>query len=283
MDVVFQLTGLIMIVPPKQSGGRTHLLMPPAHDHIALLGVGYAVQDTMLCVGQHAGICYVDLRKWSVDTIGIGGTATDPDHLGIPDEVLNVTRVAGPNYRVHVPAGNGNGALRAHLVFAAGRGLPNPCSRARWTYAPVSTGTTVTQPLANVASWAIRYKRGEPFVLRFTRHGPAATREVRLDTSGDAVKLLIAHVPPEDLSELPLVWPAAAQNPPQKLDHINDYYSMLRHQTLGTPPGGAPVPDYAGEAGPICRVSITTFDKKFTPEWLFGIKTYGCVIGSGEG
>lgn len=76
--VVFNMTGLLLVVPPKSGGFALNVLMPYLDDHAAKLGVGVAKVDsarnTSLCNDKSfpnspskQGICYIDLSvcSWS--------------------------------------------------------------------------------------------------------------------------------------------------------------------------------------------------------------------------
>lgn len=295
MDIVFQLTGMVLVVPPKNTNEHTHLLLPHAQDHLAFFGIGYAPRDTALCAKQRRGICYVDLVKWHVDPLGPRDEPTDSGGVGIPRRVLNVRRAAGPNYQANVQATKGE--ARAHLTFLTGRARSDVCSRGIWTYKPVATGRIETDTFANVMTWVMRYRRNEPFRVRFVLKTDSQTvREIPLDTSLDSVNLAIAHVTPEDTAFLPapIFLPAAMQKSAParetiKLDHIHHYYSLLRHEADNSSPGNGnrPVPVLVGDAGPaICPVTVTPagkIPKMLAPELFAGVKTYGCVVGTGGG
>jgi hypothetical protein len=278
VNIVFQLTGLILVVPPKQAGEQTHLLLPVVSGHDALFGFGLPVQDAVLCSTWKSGLCYVNLADWKVSPIGAGGGATDPQDTGIPPEVLNVTRAAGTDYRVVGATGE---SLRSHVIFEAGRATGSPCSLAKWTFTPVSTGTSETAPLANVLNWTIRYPKGDPFKLVFVRKVDGLTKEVSIGTARE-VRMLLAHVPPDE--PLPPEEPTPDANVPSTLGHVHDFYNLLRHRSENTPPGAGnrPVPHYVEPAGrDYCEVGVTR--ARHVPMAKVGIKTYGCVIGSGEG
>jgi hypothetical protein len=74
--VLVHISGLMMVVPPQQDGGRTHVLLPAAPGHAARLGFGITGDEEFvqrLCVTDEAhglpairaGVCYVDLEKWA--------------------------------------------------------------------------------------------------------------------------------------------------------------------------------------------------------------------------
>jgi hypothetical protein len=284
VDIVIQLSGLILIVPPTPQRTQTHLFLPRAAGHYARLGFPLAVPDAELCVKHVDGICYVDLENWEIQPLGARGGRTEPAQTRIPTQVVNVTRMAGSNYRAHL--GLKKGDVRSHVVFETGRVTGTPCGIGRWTYPPGSPDAGDTATFANVIEWRIRYKRGEPFAMTFV-NSTGLTKSVSLITAKDTW-VLLAHVQLDDLLELPPEQPTAAQAPAvnSPLDHVDDYYDLLRHHTANTPPGAAnrPVPTFHSPTGvPYCRVSVTKAGINYYPLALYGIKTYGCVIGSGEG
>lgn len=290
VSVVFQLTGLMLVVPPKAGGdGRTHVMLPRVGSHRARLGFGLRTNIPGLCATFTKRICYVDLARWDVDTVGVGGAPTDPGNTGIPRGAVNVTRLSGGDYKANPSSVKPK--LRSHITFAAGRATDS-CSLGRWRYTPVNQAgkptTQETHNFVNVLNWTIRYP-GDSFTLRFKPKGlPGPVIPVPLEGIGfdRTITVVLAHVEQPELKYLPPADSGSVAGSATSLKHIHDFYNLLR-KSDGTEPTGnhRPVPEFAGSAGPErCRVTISTPREGLLPFIAGGgIKTFGCVVGSGGG
>jgi hypothetical protein len=291
LSVVFQLTGLMLVVPPKVSGGdgRTHVMLPRVGSHRARLGFGLRYNIPGLCSTFTKRICYVDLENWDVGTIGAGGAPTDPRNTGIPRGAVNVTRASGGDYKAN--PSRVKPKLRSHITFAAGKATDS-CSLGRWRHTPVNQAgnptTEETLNLVNVLAWTIRYP-GDSFTLRFTPKGLSApVISVPLEGIGydRMITVVLAHVEQSELKYLPPADSGSVAGSATSLKHIHDFYNLLRKSDGTEPtPRHRPVPVFAGSTGPErCRVTISTPRDGMLPFIAGGgIKTYGCVVGSGEG
>jgi hypothetical protein len=290
ITVVFQLTGLLLAVPPKQAGDSMDVLLPTAtHDSAHSARLGFGGDSTAICQEYYGNerICYVDLAKWSVAAIGSGGSPTDLSRTRFPAGVVNVTQGAGGIHHPMLPPDAAE--VAAHVQFLAGQPIGTPCSLASWRYGPASqTGQPHPNPptleLANVVNWGIRYPRNQPFQLVFTARDGSGTTETRTLVTADTVRVVLANVPTGELRHLPPNAAGAATNAPDSLVHFHDFYKLLRHQGTGQRPEQAfrPLPRYVASLEPNCRVTITsqTLDKRAVVA-IGGIKTFGCVVGEG--
>jgi hypothetical protein len=288
ITIVFQLTGLMLAVPPKQVGDPMNVVLPTTHgvnQHYARLGFGGG--PSPVCVKYHSAeqICYVDLTQWSLDPVGGHLGPQDLRNPAFPRGVVNVSRGAGGGHTVSIP---GNAEVLTHVDFLAGHPREDACRLARWRYTPAGPPPHDTISLVNRMYWDIPHPRNQPFQLTFRPKSPntGAPQTVSLMTS-DSVYVVLAHVPEEDTIALPpgVATPAPA-NTQARLDHFRDFYKLLRRP--GTheqyPPDQGPLPDSGKPIEPrMCAVRISTPVSPLAPLGRAGIKTYGCVVGSGEG
>lgn len=282
-SVVFHITGLMLVVPTH--GGRTHVLMPKVtrhpDPHVARFAFGLSEADRDLCRPYRNGVCWVDLKDWRMEPIGAGGQpkASRP----FPDTIVNVTRATGNRHRVKLDTPEQE--LEAQLRFEAGTLRGTPCSLARWRYKPVGQTDSVTTPFANVIQWEIRHPRAEPPTLRFIRRSDSLRKSVRLGTTlSGRVHVLLAHVPEKELPFLETGQSTSGPDDKEPLQHLYDLYKHLRDQAAqqATNP---PIPVFAGHIQDSCDVTITPFtrEKRLVPLAFDGVKTYGCVVGTGGG
>jgi hypothetical protein len=272
--VVFHMTGLVLVVPPKQGGDSVKVLLPDTQtvgDHVAWLGFGINPQDSVvprLCVDSatyiDAGICYVDLDKWKLDPFGGGGRPSPPANR-LPRSVLNVTAAGGGQHKVHVPWLTTG--LRAEVLFTSGRPGAT-CSLATWAYKEVnSQGQANPQrrdSLANVLDWEI----DDPGVdsLVFRNRISRDSIKVPLPQAGE-VHIVIAHIPVEDTIDLP---PRRPRKPggnarPDSALHFHPDYDLLRLPSAPTqklprssPHRRIPHDPHVDPTRKACPVSITS-------------------------
>jgi hypothetical protein len=251
--VVVHITGLALVVPPHDNQTAMHVLLPVVPpggvaQHVAVLGFGIGSDSSFahrLCLNdlvfgqpaRKAGICYVDLDRWSLDPFGSGGQPSPPD-TRLPGGLVDVTRLAGGNHRVLIPMLDDH--IRSDLVFVAGA-PGDSCALARWTFEAVNAVGQVQreerQPLLNVVDWVIRSPLRRELVFRL-KTNPNSTIVAPLpnpDANG-AIELVLAHVPTADLLDLP---PSTAGlgDLPDFADHFDVYYDLLR-----VPGNPAPIP-----------------------------------------
>lgn len=292
ITVVFQMTGLLLIVPPTQILPKTHIVFPRVSKHAALLGFG--ADSSSLCVNFRGGICYVDLETWTVQPIGAGGAVTNINDIGLPSDVANVSRGAGGEYKVDIPGIQA--LIRRQVVFETGGIAGTPCALARWTYRPVNAlgqpQTAQTLAIPNVLNWVVRYPADRPFKLTFVQGGGAPVDVPLEAVINDSIFVVLAHVPAVEVDSLPPATPGpASATPPARIEHFHDFYNLLRKSgQVASPPGThRPLPQLPDTISPrLCPVRVTTLvtDTVTGREQVLteggGTKTYGCVVGSAE-
>ncbi len=326
--VVIHLTGLVLVVPPAQDGGRTDVLLPTITEHAALLGFGVTGDEPFvprLCRADaaqsalRAGVCYVDLDRWQLEPFGQGGHPT-PAGSTLPPGVLNTTRASGGGYGVHVAALGGE--LRAQVAFAAGR-AGGQCSLASWTYEPAGArGDAERLPLAYVLDWEIRSPAARTLVFRSRSGEETITVPLPAPDADGKVELVLAHVPVEELGDLPPARAHSAAVLPDTAHHVDAFYNLLRDRgthaqplpnspnrrlphspTVLRPSGcdvaitvpasapGAELPPFASTlaltgnlraAGLTATRPLSRGSARVSVASRAGTKTYGCVVGGGE-
>jgi hypothetical protein len=281
--VVVHMSGLMLVVPPGQDGGRTHVLLPAAAGHAARLGFGITgdepyVQRLCLTDEAHglpairAGVCYVDLERWALQPFGDGGPPT-PAANTLPAGVLNAAEVSGGEYRVDLASLGSE--LRAQVALTAGQ-VGGQCSLASWIVEPVEAAGGPRRrellPLANVLSWEIRNPAAAELVFR-SRSGPeTVTVPLPPPAANGKIEILLSHGPLDELDDLPPAIPARPAAAPDTAYHFGAYYDLLRGPGTGGKPmaPGSPnrrLPHTPSALSPrACDVRITTPARRMAHE-----------------
>jgi hypothetical protein len=290
--IVLHMTGLLLVIP--QNGGETQILFPKSEElHYARLGVGLdpAVTDTTggLCVNDSVyenhpledGICYVDLKLWKLDAIGAGGQQPSSSHR-MPSGLLNVTTLSGGRYRIHKPAELG--LIDAEVRLLSGWPRPEPCRLADWQYSIMSHADehqfTGRMALINVLDWQIQNPNSSH--LRFKKDTIIRTVPLTMPETGP-IRLILAHVPADDLRDLPPNQADTPNDPPDSIAHFDAYYDVLRRPTIDVQGLPKPSPRRQLPREPTilkdsCDVGITTpINRLFEPG---AVGTYACVMAT---
>lgn len=297
VTVIVHMTGALLMVPGSDG---MNVLLPKDRagmEHAPRLGFGIAKgnPEGYPCVDDpvfpspptEAGICYLNLEDWIV-TIGEQGLPS-PAVQARPEGVVSVTRLSG-GHKAPIP--DIKSSYRARVVLAAGQPVAPHCSLATWTYQPVDLQggeqPPETSPLINVLRWHIRNPVRELRLRRISDEAETLTIPLPEPEQGK-IEVILAHVPPTpDLGHLPPTQPTTtSMGPlPQRADHFDLYYDLLRH-----PVSGKPVP-----AGPVfrrlphtpalpltkpCEVAITTPVEPLLK--VNSVATYACMLGWGGG
>lgn len=298
-SVVFQLTGLVLIVPPKQRGDSLRILLPDTTGHgphAALLGFpianGIAIPDNF-CMddalgrqARNASICYVNLDVWTLQAFGSGGRPETPttQQLSVADPgLLNVTNASGRKHRVHFP--QVDSVIRSRFVFLAGAPGTKPCRLATWTFVPANengapTGA-VTRPLTNVLDWEIT-DLNSPALVFAKRTGESVTIEL----PAPETRILIAHIPEAERAHLPPNTVAEITDTETTASHFHAYYDALRapntdEEKIPANSERRAIPRRgAGRQSP-CPVEIRT-SENLVPAFA-SVATYACMPALGEG
>ena len=292
VDVDVQMTGLLLIVPPKQTG-TTYVFLPnPMAKHYALFGFGIpasmiAADVARLCSqgivpgDLAAGMCYVNLDDWKLEPFTQG---TPPSGTFNLDQVglMNLTTASG-GFKVT----DLNTSNRARLQFDVGAPAPGKsCKLARWRYRPAlngQPGPPEEKDLANVVHWMMKVPA--TFELNFKPKTVGLPVRVPLvaNTTG-SVQLILAHIPEGDVGNLP---PGQQTGPvpagSDTANHFHSYYDILNvpPSNPGTDPR-RPIPHVKvkyHQSG--CQIDITTKTARADTA-LFGPRTYACMPAAAE-
>lgn len=293
ITVAFQLTGLMLIVPPTTNGGRTRIILPTVSDPEHVAGIAFGAAPSQVCwkYDDVRGLCFVRLADWALDSIGERGVPTITAGLAFPDGVVDVSRGSG-NHKVNT--GASQQSIHMTLDFLSGQPQRVPaCRLGRWRYKPVGQGPR-SIPLVNVMRWDIQHPRKPGLTLRF-RSASGVTDSVVLNrTVNNTVRVLLAYIPDYE-------WEAIAEGrkvrqlAPDTLTHFRDYYKLLRHpdtHDLPDPVTHQPLPTWDGETGEACQAEVTGTQVQIIGNKtriqrstfrLPGIGTYACVVATGQG
>jgi hypothetical protein len=297
VSVLVQLSGLMLIVPPARSGGETQVFLPKvAEAHGARLAFGARPMAACEEYDRTREICFVDLKEWTVEGLGAGGSPTDLRTFRFPRGVVNVTEAIGNGYRIDpVEAA---ASIHTRVALRAGQPATSACRLAQWHYRPagLSRAQSDTISLVNRLDWSFLYPSGSPFVLTLrNRADTSRIARVRLYPVRGRIAVLLAHVPVYELRAI--VADQKITPPlPSELRHLHDYFDLLRRPGGKTPPPDSlrRVPNRPAPAGPVstsaagreCSIAITvgTSDRKSEQSIaaVLGPKTYACVVGTGS-
>jgi hypothetical protein len=297
-DVIIQMTGLLLVVPPGAAGNPVEVYLPSAQggDHSAILGfavpTGMTLRDS-LCnnsgtMADPREYCYVDLKRWSLQPFGRGGTlATETvaaDQPVTPSGVVNATHLSGGRFKAFRQRALARSD--ASVTFLSGR-LGKACKLAQWTYARVNHGTgTVeqqwTDSLANVVNWEM--PGVDSAVLVFISRTAPDTATVPLP-AGD-VFLLLAHIPEGERHRLPPDTTTTVLNSTNVVADFHPLYDLLSTSNAAGDgiPQGAPhrsVPLFKGGRGMACPIMLKS-GSRFT-EGPRSMATYACMPAIGQG
>jgi hypothetical protein len=203
VTMVIQMTGLMLLVPPKQANGLTHVLMPNmppspgTPDHLTF--IGFKGDSTGHCMeyDHDRRICYVDMKGWALDSIGkAAGSSTGAGTAA--HGPLNLSRHT--NRKINLA--QVRDSLASQVTFA--RGQPtDSCGVAWWTYNPIGQDPPTKFEVINVLEWQIPNMPADSFVLVRRQIQAPYTRDTiatlhTSDTVNNEIELLIMNVLPED-------------------------------------------------------------------------------------
>jgi hypothetical protein len=290
--VVIHMTGMVLIVPPKQGQNEVKVLLPALSNpqHAARLGFGMAVDHkdrATLCVDrmmvEEHGICYVDLTTWTWDAFGSGG-APIPTDLELPAGVLNATRISGTLHKVPTSTPANTTVVRLKGGWAA----PTHCSLANWTYGRFDQQGQVlqaeTQALVNVLDWEIDNLANPTLVFR--RANPAAEIAVPILASENGrMAIILANIPTLEYKDLPPGRPTGLGQRPVTAEHFDAYYGLLADQNQQSPPPSRrPTIGFSNAVTTkACPVNISRPGDPGLVDGGAAIATYACIVASAEG
>jgi hypothetical protein len=225
--LIIHLTGLLLLVPPKEEGGETHVLMPPPHSgkaHEAFLEFIGTHAD--LCEPGNDSVCLVDMKKWAMEPVGAGGGLASTTMDGLPRAILNVTSGSRDSVDIsNVP----DTLIAARLL--TGRITVPTCNRATWYFNPPGLLNATARGAANLADWEIHLP-GRSVTLHFKqRHPPHDRDSVTLTATSDTMQILLSHNPKRGRPTLPPLLSTP--------EDFSAFYDLLSDTTKN---GGARIP-----------------------------------------
>jgi hypothetical protein len=288
--VVFHMTGLLLVVPPRSGGFSLDVLMPYVSDHAARLGIGVAKVDPNrpadFCNDEgfpsppsKEGICYVDLGAWILEPFGTGTPA--PPIAKLPAGLLNVTRLSGGD---HGTIGTtAQQPVAAHVQFPSGRAAA-PCRLASWAHKRAGALFASRDALVNVMEWRVIAPTTRELVFRHKQRGDVF--RVPLPARRGRIELVLAHIPRTSLVELPhekREGESAPTSPsPQETtaEHFRAFYGMLQDES-SIPLDKRRVPYEPHDRGESCTIAVTPFEVGFLPI-VTSPRTFSCMMATAD-
>jgi hypothetical protein len=301
-DVVIQMTGLLLIVPPEKATDPVQIYFPRAVGHSALFGFAVPQGDTVpprFCdnTGTKADtkdICYVDLAVWALQPFGDGGTLptiTLTQYPGVDTTgLVNVTHLSGGRYKAFHQRALAQSDASVTLLSGQLGGVP--CKLAKW-HARVhhetgSPGDSLTDSLSNVVYWGIPGLDSARAQLVFISRNPTQTHPdtviVRLP-EGDT-RLLLAHIPVGDRARLPPDSANTVTIPTSNKADFEPFYDLL---SMSNTPGSELPQDTLRRSMPTLRggrktsCPITLQSGAQIIDEFGSMATYACIPALGQG
>lgn len=284
LSLVVQMTGLLLLVPPKNPTGNTQVLMPDVENHVAVIGFkrssdpGYCDVD----YDKALHICYVNMNGWS---LAAPSATLSPG--GLPKGAVNLTRFAGK------PVNLADAIDSSRAVVALAPGLvTDTCSLASWTFNPVGNEGPERLSFVNVMEWIVPAVPGNAVTLvRTSKSNPGQTETFGPLQANDQneVELLVMHLPTDELNEWRgLRSPGSADRDESEAVSPRTHGEMRAHfnafyNTMGVQQGAPrPVPQRPRRLRYVCPITILGLDTAFAREKRAqtGTKTLSCVMTS---
>lgn len=309
LTLVVQMTGLLMLVPENKSGKPTHIFAPPPPDEIEHTSfIVFRDDGTAACAGRGEGLCGVSMEGWYLEPIGAtGGSGT----ARIPFNAVNYSRGAGG---VKLNLARARDTARAWVTLNGGSATPSPCGLATWMFDDYGPSAPDWVPIANVLEWTIPNLRDSVVLIRRKIKNPEEVdtlATLRPDSAG-RVELLFANITGTEgrnvfTAEFFSQLVTAAFAPGQRVQreeqahahaaapathgiaalneateevetHVRAYYRFLRADPSRHRFPRSPIP--TDSVCPITILGLEDWDGSTTVQR--GIKTFGCVVGSGD-
>jgi hypothetical protein len=188
------MTGLLLIVPPKQAGDPTDVLMAlpdSGDDHFARLVFEGRPARADLCTNRSGRDCSVDMSLWSLEPIGAGGTLPSTTMSGLPSAVLDLTRGSGNRHRVEMK----DQQDRIISTFVTGRAAGRPCSLGLWYFDPPNLLNANAGPVANRLDWEIQLPSNRLDLVFHLRENAKDVVHVPLVATSDTMEILLYQLP----------------------------------------------------------------------------------------
>jgi hypothetical protein len=286
VSLVIQMSGLLLLVPPKQPMANTDVLMPDVANHDAILGFNVPADpgncDAYYDVNLH--ICYVKINGWSLAAVG------DPYPIGgFPKGAANLTHFAGKQ----IDVSDAKSRSRADVALVAGI-VTDTCSLASWTFNPIGNDGPERLAFINVMEWVVPVVPPGNLTLRLTKKdNPAVTKTLGplIPNDQNEIELLVMHLPQTELQAIytgvPVVTPdhndsaAVISNVSNEMKvHFDAFYRTIGLQQASI----RPVPQRPRRNRDVCPITILGLADRFSRNESSqrGTKTLSCVMASAE-
>lgn len=286
VSLVIQMSGLLLLVPPKQPMANTEVLMPDVPNHDAVIGFN-TLTDPGYCDAHYDGnlhICYVKINGWSLAAVG------DPHpNGGFPKGAANLTHFAGKT----VSVSDAKTLSRADVALAAGI-VTDTCSLASWTFNPTGNDGPERLSFINVMEWVVQEVPPAALTLILTKKdNPTITRMVGplSPNAQNEVELLVMHLPSTELQAIytgvTVVTPdggdstAVTSNVSDEMkEHFDAFYQTIGLQQTSP----RPVPQRPRRYRNVCPLTILGLADRYARNEgsQRGTKTLSCVMASVE-
>jgi hypothetical protein len=299
VNMVIQMTGVLLLVPDKQSGGPTQVILPVmSDDHRAYIAFTQKKPTTQTCEVPDAkrDICYTSLDGWSLEGIGIATAGTSR----LPRGAVNLSRGSVGT----VDTVQARSKIRSQLTLLSGSATDS-CGLATWTFDPVGNLPPEKIRLINVLEWQIPNLTSESLELVLHRRGSGSPEIKRLTLhANDAreIELLIFHLPLKDantLTGLSLpIGPVASRAPTPAAAHAPGRHSIrsaaLRkhmnafYDVMGVPSAGTRrIPTRPAVVQRVCPITILDLNPEDDGGMGLagrrtGVSTFSCVMASAD-
>ena len=283
-SLVVQMTGLLLLVPPKQPNGNTEVFMPTVANHDAVIGFKVS-SDPGYCdvpYNNALKICYVKMNGWSLSVVQTGASGGV-----LPKGAVNLTRFGGRPINV----ADARTRSRAEVTLLPGI-VTDTCSLASWTFNPVGNEGPERLSFINVMEWVVPRVTPENLSLVLTsKDNSAEPRPLGplVPNDQNELELLIMHLPPVEWKKItgaplhPSEPIAPADVTPnisgEMTTHFNAFYHTIDplHFSL------RPIPQRPRKLRDVCPITILGLETSSRNEGeQRGTKTLSCVMASAE-
>jgi hypothetical protein len=273
VKVTVQMTGLLLFVPPNESGGVTHVLSPPMTEHFNL--IGFKHQNTAgLCdiYNKDRGICYVNMDGWVLDSLG----APPGPGKSLPFGVLNLTHLSGgEKVDPDLALRQSRSGIRLHSGKVTGL-----CSLASWRVDPEGQPPPERLKLANRVDWTIPGRKLDSLVLVFRGVSDNRSRHVTLRPNvRKRIEIVVVHIPVTDARGLfSATGGQLLEESEGDLEaHLNAYFSLFEPSVSRR---GRPVPAEPRRLRRVCPITILDLSEDTSERSVPGLRTQSCITAS---
>jgi hypothetical protein len=274
VTLTVQMTGLLLMVPPKGTSGATHVLAPHMTDHFNLIGFRYP-NTAGLCFKYNSahGICYMRMDSLLLDSIGT--TAGSANTASLSRSVVNLTQGSGGT---KIDTESAVQRSRSAVRLFAGT-VGNPCSLESWRFDPAGwLSLPWRDALHNRLDWSIPNLNANTLDLVFKRLTGGGRQVITLYPVQDTIELLLLNVPPADTVGL-FSQPQDGVLPDPSTDirpHFDAFYELI-----GVPAGSKRrYPEEPIDHDPVCPITVLDLFDDTNNREQRGIRTQSCITAS---